>query len=390
MRPQDFSSLVLSRYELRLRARQSTSLPAFLGSTLRGAFGHALKEAVCLMSHRDCSHCLVADRCIYPYLFETPAPADLLQLRGQQQAPHPFILAPPGLLKSASDRPSAEKEHLPQPSNQAAPSHSTASLKCSLPGSVPVLRKASQIMPGEMRMSSSPPNERLKFAAGDELRFRLTLMGRATDYLSYVIYTVSEMARRGLGAERAGFVLRSVAVLDECSERETIYTAGDRRSLVPVDAVSNLSDLLEARLQELRHDGSKLSDVVKLRFTTPTRIRVEGDLQTSLGFELLIRNLLRRVSMLIAVHGAARLDLDYKGLIARAAGVGIGKASLSWHDWQRYSNRQETKMTLGGFIGDVEYKGEAIAEFLPLLVAGEILHVGTGTSFGLGKYEIVV
>jgi hypothetical protein len=389
MRPQDFSSLVLSRYELRLQAKQSTSLPAFLGSTLRGAFGHALKEAVCLMSHRDCSHCLVADRCIYPYLFETPAPADLPQLRGQQQAPHPFILAPPGLLKSASDRPSAEKEHPPQPSNQAAPSHSTASLKRPLPGGVPVLRKASQIMPGEMRMSSSSLNERLKVAAGDELRFRLTLMGRATDYLSYVIYTVSEMARRGLGAERAGFALRNVAVLGEADEGETIYTAGDRRSLVPIDAVNHLSDLIEARLQALEDDGSKPSDVVKLRFTTPTRIRVEGDLQTSLSFELLIRNLLRRVSMLMALHGESRLDLDYKGLIARAAGVRIGKALLDWHDWQRYSNRQETKMTLGGFIGEVEYEGEAIAAFLPLLVAGEILHVGTGTSFGLGKYEIV-
>lgn len=390
MRPQDFSMLALSRYELRLEARQWASLPAFLGSTLRGAFGHALKEVVCLMSHRDCSHCLVADRCIYTYLFETLAPADLPQLRGQQQAPHPFILAPPGLLKSPTAKTAAVKGQFPQPNNQAASSHSAATLKRLLPGSAPVLRKASQIVLGETRTSNTPPNERLKFAAGDELRFRLTLMGRATDYLSYVIYTVSKMARRGLGAERAGFALRSVAALDESGEGETIYTAGDRRSLVPIDAVNNLSDLIETRLQELGQTESKPGDVMKLRFTTPTRIRVEGDLQTSLSFELLVRNLLRRVSMLMAVHGHSRLDLDYKGLIARAAGVGIGKASLNWHDWQRYSNRQETKMALGGFIGEVEYKGEAIAEFLPLLVAGEILHVGTGTSFGLGKYEIVV
>jgi hypothetical protein len=37
----------------------------------------------------------------------------------------------------------------------------------------------------------------------------------------------------------------------------------------------------------------------------------------------------------------------------------------------------------------VEYGGEAIEEFLPLVAAGEILHVGAGTSFGLGRYEIV-
>ena len=389
MRPQDFISLALSRYELRLEARQSASLPAFLGSTLRGAFGHALKDAVCLMSHRDCSHCLVADRCIYPYLFETPAPADLAQLRGQQKAPHPFILAPPGLLRSATEKPAAIKEPLAAAGELSTSSYSAASLKRPLPGGVPVLRKASQSRPGEMRMSSWSPNERLKFAAGDELRFHLTLMGRATDYLSYVIYTVSEMARRGLGVERAKFALHSVAVLDESGKRETIYTAGDRRSLVPRAESNYLSDLVEARLEELKQMGSCPGDTVKLRFTTPTRIRVEGDLQTNLSFELLIRNLLRRVLMLMAVHGRSRLDLDYKELIARAAGVGIHKASLSWQDWQRYSNRQETKMKLGGFIGEMEYRGEAIAEFLPLLVAGEILHVGTGTSFGLGKYEIV-
>jgi|GEM_PF-143211 len=389
MTPNDFAPLDLSRYELTLRACEAASLPAFLGSTLRGAFGHALKEAVCLMSHRDCSHCLVADRCIYPYLFETPVPADLPQFRGLQQAPHPFILAPPSVLKSATEKPVVAKEHSLSSRDQRASKHSDASIKRPLPSGVPVLRKALPITPQETRTSSSLPNERLNFAVGDELRFRLMLMGRANDYLSYVIYAVSEMARRGLGAERAGFALHSVAVLGESSERETIYTAGNKRSLVPIDAVNTLSDLLEARLQELEHTGRTPGDVVKLRFTTPTRIRVEGDLQTSLSFELLIRNLLRRVSMLIAVHGQSRLDLDYKGLIARAAGIGIDRALLNWHDWQRYSNRQETKMKLGGFIGEIQYCGEAVAEFLPLILAGEILHVGTGTSFGLGKYEIV-
>jgi len=380
MRPQDFSSLTLSRYELRLEARQSASLPVFLGSTLRGAFGHALKEMACMMSHRDCNHCLVADRCIYPYLFETPMPNDLPQLRGQQRAPHPFILAPPGLLKSASEKPATENERPPQLVEQTVLNHPVASSKRPLLGGIPVLRKASQ---------SLLPDRRLRFTAGDQLRFRLTLMGRATDYLSYVIHTVSEMARRGLGVERARFALSSVDLIDEADECETIYTAGNAGRLVPVDAAGRLSDFVGTCLNELERAGRKPDDAVKLRFTTPTRIRVEGDLQTSLSFELLIRSLLRRVSMLMAVHGQSPLDLDYGGLIARAAGVRIGQASLTWHDWQRYSNRQETKMKLGGFIGEIEYRGEAIGEFLPLILAGEILHVGTGTSFGLGKYEIV-
>jgi len=73
----------------------------------------------------------------------------------------------------------------------------------------------------------------------------------------------------------------------------------------------------------------------------------------------------------------------------RAASVKKCGESLQWDDWERYSNRQQTSMRLGGFVGEIEYRGEAIKDYLPLIAAGELLHVGAGTSFGLGKYEIV-
>lgn len=43
---------------------------------------------------------------------------------------------------------------------------------------------------------------------------------------------------------------------------------------------------------------------------------------------------------------------------------------------------------MGGFVGEIIFEGE-IEPFMPLLKAGEILHVGKGTSFGLGKYRIL-
>ena len=47
-------------------------------------------------------------------------------------------------------------------------------------------------------------------------------------------------------------------------------------------------------------------------------------------------------------------------------------------------------MNLGGFAGEIEYEGDGIDEFLPLIAAGELLHMGSNTSFGLGMYEIAV
>jgi len=44
-------------------------------------------------------------------------------------------------------------------------------------------------------------------------------------------------------------------------------------------------------------------------------------------------------------------------------------------------------MKMGGFVGEVEYRGE-LTEFVPLLMLGEKLRVGKATGFGLGRYEV--
>jgi hypothetical protein len=327
MIPPEFGDFEIARFALRLRALHRTSLPPFLGSTLRGAFGAALKNVVCVVNHRDCARCQVADKCIYPYVFETPPPPDVSLLRGQQQAPHPFLLNPP------------------------AP---------------PVPARGSQ---------------RLALAAGDEITFELLLAGRVIGYLPYVIYAVSEMARRGLGADRTGFALTSVIAQTGGAE---LYSA-DSRQLAPADRASeSLAALVQRRLDQI-----PAGEHLRLRFLTPTRIRVDGDLQSSLSFDLFVRNLLRRLSLLLAVHGRRPLALDFRGLIARAAEAETTSAALQWWDWERYSNRQGTKMKLGGFVGEIGYRGPAVDELRPLLVAGESLHIGAGTSFGLGRYEII-
>jgi CRISPR/Cas system endoribonuclease Cas6 (RAMP superfamily) len=65
------------------------------------------------------------------------------------------------------------------------------------------------------------------------------------------------------------------------------------------------------------------------------------------------------------------------------------KDRLEWRDWERYSARQDTRMRLGGVVGEVMYEGQ-LGRFLPFLRLGEQVHVGNGTAFGLGAFRIVL
>jgi hypothetical protein len=448
-----FSGLDISRYRLVLRAVEPASLPAFLGSTLRGAFGHALKDAVCVMPHRNCDRCMVMDRCLYPYLFETAPPEHASQLKGQQQAPHPFILTPelaPDVAQTVSLRPAAAQpaslrpvvaqvgnlrsSHVPAdafseialagpcdgsrsrngaagPSAQGPANLSSPDVAQSVslrPSRVPSTaavgasgppRLLKQVTPRVLPspgprvpfLPLSEPERRILLRPGDAISFDLVLLGRAIDYMPYIVFAVSEMARRGLGANRTRFELDGVTMLGLSAERP-IYSGRTQRISTPPDARLPLSDLIRARLDvrsSATHHSALSTHHCLLRFHTPTRIRIDGDAQFSLSFDLLIRSLLRRLSLLAEVHGRGPLDLDYGGLVERAAQVRVRQSRLRWWDFERYSNRQGCKMKLGGFVGEIEYQGEAISEFLPLIAAGEIVHVGSNTTFGLGLYEIM-
>jgi CRISPR-associated endoribonuclease Cas6 len=139
-------------------------------------------------------------------------------------------------------------------------------------------------------------------------------------------------------------------------------------------------------VQDLDSELSTLH-FLTLHFITPTRLVYAEALTPAPDFHILIRTLLRRLSNLAYFHCGAELDLDFHGLIAAAEQIETVDSELSWYDWERYSARQDARMKLGGVIGKVTYRGD-LRPFLPLLQLGEIVHVGKGTSFGLGKYEM--
>ena len=156
------------------------------------------------------------------------------------------------------------------------------------------------------------------------------------------------------------------------------------------DGKSHIRD--DTQVIDLAHLLRELSPLnyhqITLRFLTPTRIKFRGKLTKDIDFEIVMRNLLRRLSWLAEVHCEEKWDLDWKGLLKRAKErVKTVHSDLRWHDWERYSQRQSTKLKMGGFLGDITFEGD-LAEFLSIIKLGEYLHIGKGTVYGMGKYEI--
>jgi hypothetical protein len=191
------------------------------------------------------------------------------------------------------------------------------------------------------------------------------------------------MAYGGLGAGRGRFTLTEVHWFTTGGESLSVYSAVGRRLVTPPNGAMDLNDYLQKRLSGF-HSTSRL----RLRFLTPTRIRIQGDVQTAMSFDLLLGNLWRRILLLQALHGAQPVELD-KLWWRFETGVECARNELRFWDWERHSNRQQRKVKLGGFIDEIEYEGEKLAEYLPLVLAGELLHVGGGTGFGLGRYQII-
>jgi hypothetical protein len=96
----------------------------------------------------------------------------------------------------------------------------------------------------------------------------------------------------------------------------------------------------------------------------------------------------RRAALMADVHGGCAPAWDFQHLGRLAMEVSDTR-QLHWQDWIRRSARQKRTMALGGVCGEWTLQGE-LGPFLPALHAGQWLHVGKETVFGMGQYRLAM
>lgn len=93
--------------------------------------------------------------------------------------------------------------------------------------------------------------------------------------------------------------------------------------------------------------------------------------------------------MLSYFHTDTPHETDFAGLTKQAAASHCTDIRLQWHDWTRYSSRQQTEMNMGGLIGRFSLNLQDNEAFWPYLWLGQWTHAGKATSMGLGAYTIM-
>lgn len=212
-----------------------------------------------------------------------------------------------------------------------------------------------------------------EYAAGDFLEFDVTLLGRACELHPYVIFAFALAAERGFARKRYSFQLERVDWHDK--SWKLLYD-GQKQCLchtaIPTIGLKN----------------SPLPSPLCLKFLTPTRLKVDNKLTMEFTFRVLVFKMLRRILELAYFHVPdARPDWNFHELLVKADEIKIAKNKLYWDDWQRYSNRQKSKLDMGGFFGEIVLEGD-LEPFNDVLRMSEVVHVGKGTVFGLGKMRL--
>jgi len=222
------------------------------------------------------------------------------------------------------------------------------------------------------------------YSPGDVFQLEATLIGPAMDLFPYWVATLEEMGKRGVGKGRGEFRLTGVEAVDLLGKAEPVFDASTRQ-VHPADKTTSTDQIavLASRLLEERVTG------VRLQIATYLRIKANGQLQDKLTLPLLVRALLRRIDILSTFYGDGPVDWPYDAIFAVAEEAESILVESHWEDWSRVSFRQKACMKLGGVTGHLEYRGDSVGQLLPLLIAGQLLHCGKNTTFGLGAYRIV-
>ncbi len=213
---------------------------------------------------------------------------------------------------------------------------------------------------------------------GTAFSLTIHLLGPAIAQAPYLIHALGVAGQRGFGRDDGGrFTVTSLDYEPQLGGDDwvTVYDAETGVYDTPVITPPRLPAAPAA---------------VRIRLITPLRIKRDGHFvgARELRIQDILQTLARRLASLATHYGGNLQQFDLRPLVQDTATLQLQVERLKWHDWTRYSSRQDTRMQLGGLLGELHLSGAGLPALWPALWFGQWAHIGKSTAFGLGGYRV--
>jgi len=234
-----------------------------------------------------------------------------------------------------------------------------------------------------------PPNEREGYQSGERAKFCFIAIGPMCEFLEQSIKAFESFGKAGFivdSRRRARFAL--VAVRNALIPGKPFYQ--------PEDSGANESrNILDAVFMAQQYKNE-----IEVRFSTPTRIENQNarrkDRETGLvifsDFYDVVYNAAQRVGALWQLYGEAwpgpgEFFRWRERLLKLSREIKTIENDLQVVRLRGYSNLQGAPKPLDGFVGRMRFSGD-FSPFFELLRIGEIVHLGSETTCGLGAFRV--
>lgn len=240
-----------------------------------------------------------------------------------------------------------------------------------------------------------PMTTQRKFEPGETLSFSILLAGKLASYTHIFVLIIEQMGRRnGIGSASGGkrgkFTLKEVH-----NNGVSIYNSARGSLSLDINPFPFNPGSPSESLEDIEFE---------LNFISPARFERNGErvyIDGAQGFKTFFINLYRHLFLLNSLYcnGPAEFypspleDLSGKVL---CTGSDIREVELERPARNRGSrdnsdgvNPDRIMMKYDGFTGSIKFRGP-VSPFLPYIRLGEHLHAGKHTTFGFGKFELIM
>ncbi len=324
------------------KVREPVELNEHQGSAIRGALFHVLRNRFCgNREAKECAVCPVATACPVSSLVSTLDPKSG---RGRD-IPRPFTVQPP--------------------------------------------------LPGQAGHPFEDDRGRLffRYDPGETFSFGLTLYADAIRFFPYVVLSLAEFERGGIGRKmerpdgrwrRGTLSIQNIWAENPLTgERQLVMQTDERMVQIP-----NLP-ITHAQITGIPTPPPRSR--ITIRFHTPTRLVRRGRLvkPDRFHFQPLFQRLMERLEALSRHFSDTPLRFDDpRGLIGAAGEVRTVENRLLWEEVRSYSTRRRADSPTSGLVGSVVLEAGDWAPFWPWLLWGQFTHVGKDAVKGNGWYKV--